>query len=329
MLILWLGGILLSAFLAVAFWLKRRRRSHDAPQGFVMLLRQPHDLDVNLLADRLSNACGKPVTGIGLKPGHEEEEKDDGPVGDMVTGESPHFIAHAAGTTFAIHNLDVPYMPDPIRASESFPELRLRKAIRDHTAWLSVAILQLQPQAPDAIKVAARVVSELIDSDCLALYHPPSGRFAPCFMEETIEKLRSDDPIGSVFRDSSALPVIPIDDDPRLKAAEAEARRRFEEFESAFRAGDGRGFTIKACISGGGNSEHIWIEVASILPNSVQGRLSNDPVSLGDLKRGSSVEVNRSEVEDWGFLRKRKPVGLFTVPVFEQIAKERERDATK
>jgi uncharacterized protein YegJ (DUF2314 family) len=142
-------------------------------------------------------------------------------------------------------------------------------------------------------------------------------------MEETIEKLRSDDPIGSVFRDPSAPPVIPIDDDPRLIAAEAEARGRFEEFESAFQAADGEGFCVKACISGGGNSEHIWIEVESILPNSVQGRLSNDPVSLGDLKRGSSIQVNRSEVEDWAFFRKGNPVGLFTVPVFKQIEKER------
>ena len=64
---------------------------------------------------------------------------------------------------------------------------------------------------------------------------PPGvkNRLIPADLDQAIEQLRSDDPIGGVFGVSPHVPVILIDDDPRLKAAEAEARR----FEAAFRLG--------------------------------------------------------------------------------------------
>ncbi len=315
-------GVLLAIAVGTWFWGERRKRKEDAPLSIVLLLQQPKSLDVRVLAEVLSKETGRSVRPIDVAA--ETKEEDDGrPVGDMVAGASPHFIAQVGGTAFAIHNISEPYVSDPVSASEALPELRLRKAVRDHKAWLSMDIVHPQAATADAYRVIAKVLAHFIDSDCLALYYPPDGQFAPCIADQTIEKLKSDDPVKAVFREVTEVPVIPIDDDPRLKAAEDEARRRFSEFASAFDKKDGTGFAIKARITKGGNSEHIWVEVDRISDGKVEGRLGNDPVDLGDLKIGSRVEVQTGEVEDWVFLRNQSPVGMFTVPVIQQIERER------
>jgi uncharacterized protein YegJ (DUF2314 family) len=208
-------------------------------------------------------------------------------------------------------------MDDPVRASESFPELRLRKAIKDHQAWLSMDIAQAEAATPEAYRVAARVLANLIDADCVALFHPPLARWVPCSMDETVANLRSDDPIAAVFGEMSQAPVIPIEeDDPRLIAAGNEARQRFAEFESAFQNKDGSHFAIKMKLASGDNAEHIWVEVDRITEGRIEGRLGNDPVDLGDWKLGSKVELEVDRVEDWVFQRRGEMVGLFTGPVF-------------
>ncbi len=214
-------------------------------------------------------------------------------------------------------------MKDPLRVSDSVPDLRIRKAIGDHTAWLSMDIVHAPAATNEAYRITARVLARLIGPDCVALYHPPLNRFVPCKAEETAEKLRSGDPVRAVFRDVGEAPVVPIEDDPRLKAAEAEARRRFSEFEIAFTKKLGSGFAVKALVSAPHNAEHIWIDVDSIAQGVIEGRLANAPVDLGDLKVGSQVKVDRASVEDWVFLQAGTPVGMFTVPVIQQINQER------
>jgi hypothetical protein len=191
---------------------------------------------------------------------------------DWVVGVAPHFFAYLGNIAFAVHSIESPYMKDPIRASESISELRLRKAVREHKAWLSIDIIQ--PKAPTAenYRVAGRVLAGLIGRECVALYHPPLNKLVPCG-EDTLEKLRGEDPIRAVFQQMTTVPVVPVGDDPRLKAAEAEARRRFPEFEAAFRAKAGDDFSVKAPISRGGNTEHIWILVDEIHADRIEGRL--------------------------------------------------------
>jgi uncharacterized protein YegJ (DUF2314 family) len=292
----------------------------DTSASIVILLRNPKRLDVQLLAHLIGKVTGRSVRAI--DPGDKPVAGDNQPAGDMVAGTSPHFIAQVGGTAFAIHNLPAPYMNDPVRESESFPELRLRKAIKDHKAWLSMDILYPKAATPEAYRLAARVLANLIDEDCLALYHPPLNRLAPCSMEETAARLRTDDPIKAVFREITEIPVIPADDDPRLRAAEAEAQRRFPEFEAAFRDRKGTRFAVKTRLTRLGNAEHIWVNVDNMSAGKIAGTLGNDPVDLGDLKMGSRVEVEIGQVEDWIFLRDGAPMGAFTVPVLQQIERE-------
>jgi hypothetical protein len=119
-----------------------------------------------------------------------------------------------------------------------------------------VDILHAQAVTPQAWRVVGHVAADLGGADCLALYHPPLGRWSVC-SEETAERLRAKDPIAAVFLEFHQAPVIPIDDDPRLKAAEEEAKRRFPEFDAAFHAKNGDGFAVKAPVSANGNTEHI------------------------------------------------------------------------
>jgi uncharacterized protein YegJ (DUF2314 family) len=318
----WLICAVIIATVVAGVWLRRarRKRKGDPPASIVVFLQRPKPLNVQILAQVLSEVTGRNVRAIALDDNPNDNNR---PAGDMVAGASPHFIAYASGTAFAIHNLSSPYVEDQAHASESIPELRLRKAIREHTAWLSMDIVHAQAATPEAYRVAARVLAKLIDADCLALYHPPSNRFAPCKPDETKAKLNSDDPIKAVFRELTEVPVIPIDDDPRLKSAEAEARGRFTEFAAAFQKRDGDRFAVKASITANGNTEHIWVEVDRISMGRIEGRLGNDPVDLGDLEIGSEVEIETGEVEDWVFMRNGGPVGLFTVPVIQRIEQER------
>ena len=78
-------------------------------------------------------------------------------------------------------------------------------------------------------------------------------------------------------------------------------------------------------MSGGGNSEHIWIQVQELLPDKIRGLLANDPVALGDLKAGTSVEISRDQVEDWVYTREGAPVGLFTVQILQELEREKAR----
>jgi uncharacterized protein YegJ (DUF2314 family) len=317
-------AVIIAVVVGAWLWRERRRRKDEAPASIVLLLHRPKPLNVQILAQVLTEVTGKSVRAIALDDSRSEKG-DNRPVGDMVAGASPHFISRVNGISFAIHNLSAPYMADPAQASESFVEMRLRKAVREHTAWLSMDILNAQAATPDAYRIVGRVLARLVDDDCLALYYPPLNQFAPCKPDEMVTKLNSDDPINAVFREVTEVPVIPIDDDPRLRAAEAEARRRFPEFEAAFQKKDGSRFTVKALITANGNSEHIWVEVDRVSMGKIEGRLGNDPVNLGDLKLGSKVEVPTDSIEDWVYLRNGNPIGEFTGPVIQKIVRERSK----
>lgn len=315
----WLLAAVAAIVVMAALWLWKRKREAP-PASIVLLLREPKVLNAHALAEALGRETGREVTPI-LKdaaPG----PADDQPVGEWVTGETPHFIAHVGGTMFMIHNIAAPYWDDPLRASEDVREMRLAQAVREHHAWLSMDILHPEQASAENYRIAARVLANLADANCLALYYPPENRLVP-YVEETAAKLRSEDPVQAVFRELSALPVIAVDDDPRLRAAEEEARRRFGEFEQAFREGSGTDFSVKALIRVGENGEHIWIDVEWIEGDRIAGRLGNEPVALGELKLGSRVEIGCGEVEDWAFVRDGAPVGAFTPPVLMKIEEER------
>jgi uncharacterized protein YegJ (DUF2314 family) len=318
----WIAAALI-AILIIRRVLRRRKPADLPPAAIVVLRCAPRPMNAQFLADLMGRVTERSVCGIG--PDDATDPNDQRPIGDMVAGASPHFVARIDGTDFLIHNVSRPYMNDPARACKSIREMRTQKAVAEHTAWLSVEVLHPQAVTEDNYRIVGRAVAELIDQDSLALYHPPLNRFASWTMEECVEKLRTDDPIREVFQETGLIPVIPVASDPRLAAAEEEARRRFPEFEAAFRQNDGSNFSIKAKITVEDRSEHIWIQVDTITDGHVTGALGNEPVNLPGLKMGSKVDVEIGQVEDWAFTRGKELTGGFTVKILMQISEENAR----
>ena len=318
-------AMLLPMILAARWYAARKRHQDEpAPCSIVLLLRRPIPLNAQLVAAWLSEETGRKIEALDAEDS-QAQPGDDQVANDVVIGRSPHLVAIVDGTFFLVHNLPAPYMPEPLKAAQEIQELRLRKAVAEHKAWISMDILH-PPEAAstDNYRIVARFLSHLVGDDCLALYHPPLCRFATC-TEGTLESLRGDDPIQALFGAWQEAPVIPIDDDPRLKAAEAEARRRFGEFEEAVQNHDGDGFSVKVAITVDGNTEHIWVDVERISDGKIEGTLGNEPVELGDLRLGSKVTIEKGQVEDWAIIRGSDMVGAFTLPVFQEIQEERAR----
>src|SRR5437763_5856404 len=105
----------------------RSRRDEKPLIALVLFLSEPRDLDASLIARRAGRALG------------ERFRADDADATEnFVAGEEPSFVLKYGDWFFLINVFSRPYMEDPEAAADAIGELRLRKAIRDHTAWLSV-----------------------------------------------------------------------------------------------------------------------------------------------------------------------------------------------
>jgi uncharacterized protein YegJ (DUF2314 family) len=290
----------------------------DEPMiSLVLLLKEPRFLETNVLANILGSAWGMPMDGS--KDDDENEDK-----GGYVVGESPLFIASNRRAVFMIHNRSEPYFDDLPGLLERVKEMRMRHILEQHTAWLSVDLLS--PAQEGAARESlypdiARSIAELGEAGCLALFQPATNRFIPWDASLT-GKLRSNEPL-SVFDECSQGPVVNIDgDDPRMIAAVAEARRRWPEFVTAFksRTSTDDGFTVKAAVTRGDQTEFIWLEVIGLEPEFIHGHLANDPVALDGLKLGDQLEVPLADLNDWAYVvNGQEPVGLFTVRVIQEM----------
>ncbi len=242
----------------------------------------------------------------------------------LAMGKSPSFIVNAPGMTFLVNNFSKRYFEEGDDPGAEMDELRLRRALETHTAWLSIDLLHMADDArsrEDAYPLIAKFFAELLDDDCLAIYTPESGRIL-AYEPTMIEKLRGPNPL-EVFAELTFAPVIQItDDDPRMKAAVEEARRRWPEFVEAFNAKGGEHFSIKAPVTADDNTEFIWVQVERIDGETIHGRLANDPVALGEMKLGDPIEIPLENLNDWNYVTKEEFKGGFTVQVLREASGE-------
>jgi uncharacterized protein YegJ (DUF2314 family) len=298
-----------------------RRRAHEpkkSAESIVLLLRAPAKIDNRLLAHLFSEESGKQVDAIAARSDSSTENFVMG--GDDAT----RFVAVVGQTMFVTYSMPKPY-GDKTVVAQGTKDVRLRDAIEQHNAWMSIDFADPAQATPENYRLIARVLSHFADENCLALYHPRSNTMV-VRQPETVAALRASDPINSTF----LSPTVWLDpgkggDDPRLIAAEAEARRRFPEFERAFEAKGNRTFFIKSRFTSGEHTEHtehMWSEVEHILPDKITGKLAGDPDNLPQFKKGDDVSISRDAVEDWAILSGDQTVGAFTDPVVQQIQKE-------
>lgn len=287
----------------------RRKRPEKRIVSLVLLLREERYLDPVILRKLASNAFDV-----------EFEDTDDADNFVVTVQDDVNFMIQAHGQMFLVNNYARPYIEDVEEVSEEIQELRLRQAVREHRAWLSVDQFGPAHLSEEAsFHWIGRLLAELIDNDCTAIFCPANSR--GCVYEPELDDLlRGPDPL-QIFESHQRPPVLEISDtDPLMMQAVQEARDRWPEFVAAFeerQAGDV--FSVKAPLSDGDMTEFMWLSVGAIENNIVFGRLDNDPVSIGRIKSGDRVRVSVDDLNDWLYTQGTRQHGGFTVAVLTKL----------
>jgi uncharacterized protein YegJ (DUF2314 family) len=281
---------------------------NDEPLVSLVLLDREHRfLDRQILASIVNSAWGNERELSG-ELGREDEI--------LVCGEGPSFVVETRLGRFAVNGFALSYWENCDEVVGHLSDIRAQRAIEAHGAWVSVDwIGPLPAEKHDLVyRLIGSLVADLAAPSTLALFHPESGGFR-VWEPSLLEALRSSRPLDA-FATGNSAPVVQVSpDDPEMKAAVEEARRRWPEFVAHFqRRHPEQHFSVKAPISRDGATEHIWIEVLSITAEQVRGRLGNDPIDLGNLKIGDPINVAIESIEDWLYVLTDEPVGGFTIP---------------
>jgi len=284
--------------------------------SLVLLLKAPRYLDDVILARLAGQAWGATLA-CGADSNKDATE--------FVAGKTPLFMCKYQGLFFLIHNHAASYFsPQDI---EKMPELRLRKALAEHRAWLSVYLVSMasgkldQSTGKTAYPLIGKLAAELADSDCLAIYCPDT-RQMNIYGADIGEQLRSNDPLSGAFKQANPPVVMLESEDPRLVAAVAEARRRWPEFQQAFeQRAPGQMFSVKVRVTDGKNAEYIWMKVSAIEHDDIYGTLDNDPVEVTGVKLGDRFHVKVTELSDWMYVEGKDLRGGFTTKVLRDVAR--------
>lgn len=310
--------------LAVGFFLLRRaRRKRSRMISIVGLVNDHTPFDPAVLA-RAANTAWNTDVGDGAT---------EGPDGFIAGTDIISTVMHR-GRMYIIHTFPRPYSEDVDAAADGIRDPRIRDLYRGHTAWFSCDALGVDGTTPEEevrgeYRKVGKLFAELLDDNCRLIFLPDAGLAYPV-NDETTAALRSDDPAAEL-QETMTVPMVQVDgDDPLMVAAVAKARERWPEFCTAFDAGAGENFSIKAPVTGGGNTEFIWISVTAIEGERVYGTLGNEPADLGKLKLGSKVSVAAADLNDWGYLDSAGEfVGGFTVEAMGKIAKRDRKKKAK
>jgi uncharacterized protein YegJ (DUF2314 family) len=305
-LLTWLKGLLGSET-------PKREREEKPLIALVLFLAEPRDLDADFIARRATYALGERVS-AGEPDGTDH----------FVAGEEPSFVLKYRDYFFLINSFSRPYMDDPETSSSAIGELRLRKAVREHTAWLSVDLLGevRRAELPKIYRVIGKLVAALADEECLAVFAPATGQLN-LYDAESAQILRGDKPL-ELFDVANHPPVVPVSgDDPRLKAAVSKARKRWQEFVSAFEERRSeQNFSVKARIGDDEVAEFMWLSVTGLENGWVYGRLDNDPIELTSIRCGDRVRIHIDDLNDWLYTDGDQVRGGFTIEVLRKIQEE-------
>ncbi|HET6882003.1 MAG TPA: DUF2314 domain-containing protein, partial [Pirellulales bacterium] len=239
----------------------------------------------------------------------------------FVVGELPNLVAMCNGMFFSILSVSAPYLNDA-DAAKSTKNLRVRQPLLEHRAWLSVDVIGCGDDRESIAKAycyIGKLHAELLDDNCLAFFHPATGRIYS-IDSGVEEKLCADDPLAAL-EENALAPVIEVsDDDPRMQAAVTEARRRWPEFVAAWESrGDNDSFAVKGAISDGENTEYMWLIVTAIENDIAYGRIDNDPLNVRGVKPGDVRRVAGAGICDWLYFEDGTMQGGFSIEALRDI----------
>ena len=117
-----------------------------APVSLVLLLNEPRFLDEYVL-DRLARRALRLDDVDGLdnnSPNNNSPNNDSLNSGRLVIGDSPTFLVCGNRFTFLVNNYAEPYVENLDAVGDEIEDVRLRKAVRSHRAWISVDLVSVE-----------------------------------------------------------------------------------------------------------------------------------------------------------------------------------------
>ncbi len=284
--------------------------------SLVLLFHAPRELDEHTVGNLVSKALGVD---------HSHDETHD----NFVVAKPPYYLVKLKSGSYVINNIAKPYIGEDDKMLEDLTEPALRKAVSAHHAWVSID--WASPEEPADVQRCyqdmGKIAAALAGHDALAIYNPEIDDFT-LYSESVARTLRSEDPLqafaGGDGGAGGSSDVISIrDDDPRLLAAQAEAKEGWHDFVHAFRDKEGEEFAVKGRIGEGDKGEYLWLTVDAIDETEIHGRLDNDPAKGSNLKMGQDLHIKIGDVDDWIYLNSaKKPVGGFTIKLFDKMAQK-------
>lgn len=281
-------------------------KKHESPLvSVVLLLRNP----VPLSKTRIDSAV---VEAWGRDPQTDKNE--------WVVYESRNGMIRFNDVILLTNNISTPYGSADFRekAIAEIKDLRQRKAVLEHRAWLSVDLMHPKDASPNAKQACYRqmcsLAASLMDDNCLAVSFPETGQFR-VYDDYLNTALRSENPLEAVKR-GTLVPVLSVEEEnSELRATEQQARRHWPEFVEAFRKKEGEQFSVKASFREGDNVEWMWISVTSVKDDTIEGNLGNAPVNLHNVHEGDFVRVAISDIGDWCYTKGKDVIGGFSFKV--------------
>ncbi len=103
--------------------------------------------------------------------------------------------------------------------------------------------------------------------------------------------------------------------DAAMNAAKQKAKSTLSRFRELAAKRTPGTYTVKFPLTQNGATEHIWLQVGDDRGTEFAGRLANDPVNGTKYRKGQSMTVPASEVEDWMITDGSKIYGGYTARV--------------
>lgn len=283
--------------------------------SIVFLLKEPRKLDLAKVREAFSEATGRKIG-------------NDADSGDYLVRFRPSMYRIGVdGRTFGLINAGKPYLDNQQAAAGKIQDLRARKVIAEHKAWLAIdALGDISDDAArkEAYRTIGKLIASLADEDCLGVFAPETKQLI-WYSPAVIEKLKGENPLDALKWEDPPLIQVPGE---KLKEAVAQARREFADFKKAFeQRKPGEYFAVKALLGTEENGEYIWARVTSIESGVIRGKLDNRPATRKDLNVGDEVEFKLDDLNDWLIAADKKIIkGGFTIKVMEQMQREGKKD---
>jgi len=213
-------------------------------------------------------------------------------------------------------------------------ELRIRKLLEVHTAWISAEQNSPQPQETTSAgetlayqhlcRILAACLREEKDAGGLVLGVLVPGRSIVLASPGNVTALLQEQNPIAALETAVQTPVLDVASNAaEMKAATKKAKEEWPTFVKAFRKRNptaGNSFNVLMPFREGEKTEIMWIEVTGIEGDTVRGTLANQPALLTNLKQGDSVNGMIRNLSDWIYTdpATEQPVGGFLVQLLSR-----------